>query len=68
MSAKPTIRIQTFNRSRLVTALAEHCVSQTVQPFQIIISDDASSDDTLKNLEKFSNDNLFVLSQKNYLE
>jgi glycosyltransferase involved in cell wall biosynthesis len=59
-----TIAIPTLNRADMVAALVRVCLSQTVLPCTIIVSDDASDDDTLMKLAKLQHPNLKVIRQR----
>ena len=47
----------TFNSARFVTRTLESAVNQTLTPGEIIISDDGSTDDTVKVVEAFFKQN-----------
>lgn len=58
-----TIGIPTFNRADLVCKLVQVCLSQTLPPYEIIVSDDASDDTTLAQLETLAHPRLKILRQ-----
>lgn len=62
--ARLTIGIPTRNRAELVTQLVAACLNQTELPFQIIVSDNASDDDTLQRLTALSSPCLTVIRQE----
>jgi glycosyltransferase involved in cell wall biosynthesis len=59
-----TIGIPTLNRADLIAKLVQVCLSQTLPPYEIIVSDDASNDTTLEQLEALANPRLKVLRQR----
>jgi len=63
MSSSLTIGIPTINRSTMVERLTKQCLSQTVLPFEVIVSDDHSSDDTFVKLAALSHPRLRILRQ-----
>jgi glycosyltransferase involved in cell wall biosynthesis len=67
MTNSVTIGIPTLNRASLVTDLVKRCLSQTEPPFQIVVSDDASDDDTCERLQAFSSPFLEVIRQEKRL-
>ena len=58
-----TIGIPTLNRALMVSKLVEKCLSQTVLPFEVIVSDDASDDDTLLRLRDIRHSRLRIIEQ-----
>src|SRR5690349_14359184 len=58
-----TIGIPTLNRAELVEPLVRSCLSQTQSPLQIVVSDNASSDDTLARLAVIKDSRLKVICQ-----
>ena len=64
---KPTlsVAIPTFNGEKYISALLHSIVNQTIQPNQIVISDDGSSDGTIETaimcMKRCSNISLLVL-------
>ena len=48
-----TVIIPTCNRARRVCRAVSSVLDQTFTDFEIIVIDDASSDDTIERLEKF---------------
>lgn len=60
---KLTIAIPTRNRAALLVRLVRQCLEQTEPDFEIIVSDNASEDDTLARLAEFSDSRLTVLRQ-----
>ncbi len=59
-----TIAIPTFNRATLLKDCILSALSQTYQNYEIIVSDNASMDDTQKVLQQFRCRKLRVLRQK----
>ncbi len=59
-----SVIIPTYNRSAWLVAALESVFAQMVQPFEIIVADDGSTDDTLAVLEKYG-DRVKVLTQQN---
>lgn len=60
---KLTVGIPTRNRSRLVTSLVHACLRQTEPIFEIVVSDNASDDDTIARLAEFNHPSLIVIRQ-----
>lgn len=54
---KCSLLISLYNQSRQLVLLLESALNQTEQDFEIILSDDGSSDDTLSVIEQFKIDN-----------
>lgn len=63
MASHLTIGIPTLNRAQLVCSLVERCLAQSVAPFGVVVSDDASDDGTFEDLQKYSADNLKLMRQ-----
>lgn len=61
--ANLTIGIPTLNRGALVAELVRSCLSQTRLPLRIVVSDNASEDDTAERLGKLSHESLKVVRQ-----
>ena len=59
-----SVVIPTFNRSTWLVEAIESVFAQTEPPFEIIVADDGSTDDTLSVLEKFAG-RVKVLTQRN---
>lgn len=59
-----SVIIPTYNRSAWLTEALESVFGQMVQPFEIIVADDGSTDDTLAVLEKYAG-RVKVLTQRN---
>ncbi len=60
-----TIAIPTFNRASLLKECILSVLSQTYPNYEIIVSDNASTDDTQKVLQQFRGQKLRVVTQKN---
>jgi glycosyltransferase involved in cell wall biosynthesis len=58
-----TIAIPTFNRSTLLTSCLESALGQTDDSFEVVVSDNASEDDTARMLAACSDPRLRVLKQ-----
>ena len=58
-----TIAIPTFNRAGLLRKCMTSALRQTFCSFELIVSDNASEDDTPKILEQFSDERLLVIRQ-----
>lgn len=61
---KFTIVVSTYNRSRVLTAAIQSILNQSYQDFEIIISDDASMDDTKAVVQGFKNKKIIYLCNK----
>lgn len=64
MTEKFSIIIATYNRSLLLSKAVQSVVDQSYQDFQIVISDDASTDDTKQTVSGFSNQKIAYLCNK----
>jgi glycosyltransferase involved in cell wall biosynthesis len=62
-SSRLTFGIPTLNRSDFVKKLVERCLSQTESPYEIIVSDDESDDDTVAQLQSIHHPALRILAQ-----
>jgi succinoglycan biosynthesis protein ExoO len=51
---KFSVVIAAYNASRTISAALQSCMSQTYAAFEIIVVDDASTDDTLQLVQSFS--------------
>ena len=58
-----TIAIPTFNRARLLERCLESALAQTATSFEVLISDNASEDDTADLLRRISDPRLVVQRQ-----
>lgn len=58
-----TIAIPTFNRSRLLRSCLESALAQVCDSFEVVVSDNASEDDTAEMLAACSDPRLRVLKQ-----
>lgn len=56
-----SVVITTYNRSRIVRRCLESCLRQTMDDFEVIVVDDASTDDTAGSLAKYDDPRLRVL-------
>jgi glycosyltransferase involved in cell wall biosynthesis len=59
---KISVIIPTFNRAKLVQRAIKSVLNQTLKPYEIIVVDDGSTDDTLEVLKNYP---IKVLTQKN---
>ncbi|XIA62295.1 glycosyltransferase family 2 protein [Bradyrhizobium sp. TZ2] len=59
-----TIAIPTFNRAALLKDCVQSALSQTYTNIEVLVSDNASTDDTTKVLREFSDNRLRILRQK----
>lgn len=60
-----TIAIPTFNRASLLQDSVKAALSQTYQHFEVVVSDNASTDDTAEVLRGFNDARLRVVRQSN---
>jgi glycosyltransferase involved in cell wall biosynthesis len=58
-----TIAIPTFNRASLLKDCITSALSQTYRNFEVLVSDNASTDETWETLSEFANRNLRVIRQ-----
>lgn len=58
-----TIAIPTFNRASLLKECVRRALSQTYENFEVLVSDNASSDDTVEILSGFADARLRVIRQ-----
>jgi glycosyltransferase involved in cell wall biosynthesis len=59
-----TIAIPTFNRASLLKECVRCALSQTYEHFEVLVSNNASSDDTREMLNGFSDERLRVIEQE----
>ena len=59
-----TIAIPTFNRAALLRGCVQSAFSQTYENIEILVSDNASTDDTTKVLREFNDKRLRVIRQE----
>jgi glycosyltransferase involved in cell wall biosynthesis len=62
-----TIGIPTYNRAALVKACVHSALTQTYQNIEVVVSDNASTDDTIAILKSFSDPRLRVVSNSENL-
>jgi glycosyltransferase involved in cell wall biosynthesis len=62
-SPRFTIAIPTFNRARLLKGCVSSALSQTYPHFEVVVSDNASTDETQDMLRQFSDRRLRVIRQ-----
>jgi glycosyltransferase involved in cell wall biosynthesis len=58
-----TIGIPTINRSNLALRAIRSALAQTNQDLEVIVSDDASSDDTVQRVREIQDERLVVFEQ-----
>src|SRR4051794_21473138 len=58
-----TVAIPTFNRAHWLKGCVASALSQTVDSFEVIVSDNASDDGTIEMLAEFDDERLSVVSQ-----
>jgi hypothetical protein len=58
-----TIAIPTFNRANWVKSCVASALSQTVESFEVIVSDNASDDATIEVLGEFDDERLSIIRQ-----
>ena len=56
-----SVCIPTFNAARDISATVASVLSQTLADFELVICDDASTDDTLKRLEEFKDPRIRIV-------
>src|SRR4030081_967744 len=59
-----TIAIPTFNRASLLRECVRSALSQTYRHFEVLVSDNASTDETKEILGQFSDGRLRVIGQE----
>ena len=59
LNYKISIIIPTFNRSKLLVEAIESCLRQDYQNLEVIVSDNASTDDTSEVVRKYLSDHRF---------
>ena len=59
-----TIAIPTFNRAAMLRGCIQSALAQTYENLEILISDNASTDDTQKVLQEFNDKRLRVMRQE----
>ncbi|AEM47330.1 glycosyl transferase family 2 [Acidithiobacillus ferrivorans SS3] len=64
---KVTIAIPTYNRSAFLTEALDSALAQTFQNIEVIVSDNASTDNTLQLLGNYNYDRLIVIQQETNL-
>lgn len=67
MDIKVSIGIPTYNRSELVLRCVLSCISQNYENIEIIISDNCSSDDTVRKLKSIVDPRLIINENKHNL-
>ena len=61
---KVTVIIPTFNRSHLIRRSVESVLNQTYKNFELIIVDDASTDDTVSSISRLEDDRIKIIRHK----
>ena len=64
---KFSVIIPTFNRADFIESCINSVLNQDEQDFEIIVVDDASTDDTMLNLQKFNDPRIRIIGLKNKL-
>ena len=64
MNAKVSVIIPNYNYARFIGEAIESVLAQTYQPLEIIVVDDASTDDSIKVIESFG-DKVKLIRQEN---
>jgi len=64
---KVTIAIPTYNRAVFLTEALNSALGQTYTNLEVIVSDNASTDDTLQRLKDYHDDRLIVIRQETNL-
>ncbi len=64
---KVTIAIPTYNRAVFLTKALDSALAQTYKNIEVIVSDNASTDDTLQLLGKHNDDRLIIIQQETNL-
>jgi glycosyltransferase involved in cell wall biosynthesis len=65
-NVKLTVGIPTFNRAKLLTGAMESALTQSYTSFRLIVSDNASEDDTAAVVRSFSDERIsYVRSERN---
>lgn len=62
---KYSIVINNFNNEKYIKECVDSCINQTLQPNEIIVVDDGSSDDSIKILSQYQNQKVKVIHQGN---
>ena len=55
---KITVGFPTYNRSELLPGVMKSILAQDIQDYEIVICDDASTDDTYETIERFRSDSI----------
>ncbi len=63
LSPLVTVAIPTYNRSRFVIRAIESVLSQTYENVEIVVSDNASTDDTISRIEQIHDHRLALIQQ-----
>lgn len=62
---KVSIIIPAYNIENYIGRCIESCINQTVHEIEIIVINDGSTDNTLKQINKFKDDRIIIIDQKN---
>ena len=60
-----SVLIPTYNSTKTIVYTIESVLAQTIKPFEILVVDDGSIDETLSILENYSSYNIVVFRQSN---
>ncbi len=64
MSNKISVIIPTFNRQEFISKTLDNFINQTLKPYEIIVIDQNSSDDTVKMIKKDYKDKIILIENK----
>ncbi|AWW32063.1 hypothetical protein DN752_19055 [Echinicola strongylocentroti] len=64
MDFKISVIIPAYNREKFIGRAIESVLEQSIQDFELIIVDDQSSDDTLREIERYTDERIKVIQTK----